>query len=712
MGHGKPRHLDPSPIHGDTQRERLLYRSILEETGDRVGEQFLRQLVRQLVQALDMPHAFVAEFAGSRDRVKTVAFWSDGDWLENVTYDLAGTPCSEVVRSGFCLCRDDVQKLYPEDLGLVTLGARSYLGIALGTRESGPVGHLALLDRKPILGESQNLSILQLFADRARIELERMRTEHLLQETLTELAVSSRDLGLAHDELEALLRMNQAVSHGLERDDLFGALAASLSALLAADRFGIELPFGTDQLRGHLLTPVDGALPSRTDAHVLPAEGTACDWVLRHAESLTAPSREELRERFPATFDVMLREGMESLCVIPLKSESECRAALFLMASSTHAYDEVRKGLLDQLGAAVSVALDNSLAHEELRDLKNRLAAENQYLQEEIRHEHDFSEIVGRSPAIQQTLAKVAKVAPSDTTVLILGESGTGKELIARAIHARSRHASNPLIKVNCAAIPEGLLESELFGHEKGAFTGATQRRIGRFELANDGTIFLDEIGELPLEAQVKLLRVLQEREFERVGGSTTYKVDVRVLAASNRDLPRAIDEGRFRGDLYYRLNVFPLELPPLRERIEDVPLLAQFFVDRLRTRAGRSAESIDPGARERLAAYSWPGNVRELENVIERALILSAPGDRTLGGAVIDAALPRPLPATRPVDASSSDSIRFDRRTLEELERHHIQATLHACGGRIEGDGGAAQELGLAPSTLRSLMKRLDIAR
>jgi len=698
------------------------FQSVLQTTADKAGGSFLRQLVRELAHALGVSHAFVAEFAGSRERVRTLGFWGDSDWLDDVEYDVRDTPCREVIRSGFHLCPDDVQALYPADEALRVLNLRSYAGIALGA-ESGAVGHLAVLDRKPLDGNERWLSLLRLFANRARIELERIQAEQQIEATLGDLrskladqslamASSSRELQFAHQELAALLRMNQAVSRGLERDDLFGALAGSLSSLLPTDRFGIEMPHEGDKLRGHLLQPVDGRLPNRTDAHILPAAGTACAWVIENGERWISASREEIRTRFPKTFEVMTRERVESLCVLPLGTGAEARAALFFMAEKERAYDDVRSGLLDELGGAVAVALDNSLAHEELSSLRDQLAAENQYLREEIRHDHNFAEIVGRSEALGRRLREVEQVAPTQATVLILGESGTGKELVARAIHARSPRAGRPLIKVNCAAIPEGLVESELFGHEKGAFTGAAQKRIGRFELAEGGTIFLDEIGELPLAAQVKLLRVLQEREFEPVGSSRTCKVDVRVLAATNRDLRKAIGEGRFREDLYYRLNVFPLELPPLRERLEDVPLLAELFLERAASRVGRRVAKLSREAAQRLVGYAWPGNVRELENVVERAVILCPEGQPELPFEVIESVLPasssaapEPVPERPSARATASE-------TLEGIQRGHIEDVLRACRGRIEGSGGAARALGLKPSTLRSLMKRLGVER
>jgi transcriptional regulator with GAF, ATPase, and Fis domain len=331
----------------------------------------------------------------------------------------------------------------------------------------------------------------------------------------------------------------------------------------------------------------------------------------------------------------------------------------------------------------------------QLRQLQERLTAENEYLREETERDAGFEEIVGRTPALRSALAQAARVAPMPTAVLLLGETGTGKELLARAIHARSPRGARALIKLNCASLPLSLVESELFGHEKGAFTGATSSRAGRFELADGGTLFLDEIAELPLEAQAKLLRVLQDGEFERLGSVRTRRVDVRLIAATNRDLERAIAEGRFREDLYYRLAAFPIRVPPLRERSEDVPYLVWDFIHQRQAELGRHIEHVSEDAMRRLVAWPWPGNVRELRNVIERALILS-------DGSTLE------------LDASFGGTVaeRVAAESLEDIERKHIARVLDRCGWRINGAGNAAEQLGLHPNTLRSRLKRLGVER
>jgi formate hydrogenlyase transcriptional activator len=362
-------------------------------------------------------------------------------------------------------------------------------------------------------------------------------------------------------------------------------------------------------------------------------------------------------------------------------------------------------------------------ALDEVERLKNRLQDENAYLKEELREQHP--DIVGESPRLRDALRRLAMVAPTDATVLISGETGTGKELIARAIHEASRRRDRPLVKLNCAAISAGLVESELFGHVKGAFTGASDRRVGRFELADGGTLFLDEVSELPLDTQVKLLRVLQEQEFEPVGSSKTVRVDVRVVAATNRDLPAEVAAGRFRADLYYRLNVFPLEIPPLRERREDIPALADAFLSRAARRVGKVFRRVSPAALEKLVRHDWPGNVRDLQNTIERAAIMSDGAElviefelnRARMGAAAAQAAPAREPAVSPPPPSSDtppspEAGAGEMLTLEETERRHVLAVLRQVRGVIEGPRGAAKLLDMKPSTLRFRIRKLGIRK
>jgi transcriptional regulator with GAF, ATPase, and Fis domain len=396
------------------------------------------------------------------------------------------------------------------------------------------------------------------------------------------------------------------------------------------------------------------------------------------------------------------RAAARSILCIPLVQQGTRPGLLYLENNlAAGAFGGKRGEVLQILASHAGVALENARLYEALQKHRERLLAENTYLQEEIQQEHNFEEIIGRSPALLETLAAVDRVARTEATVLILGETGVGKELVARAIHSRSPRRERPLVKVNCGAIAAGLVESELFGHVKGAFTGALQKRVGRFELADSGTIFLDEVGELALDAQVKLLRVLQERELEPVGSSRTVKVDVRVIAATNRDLSRAVREGRFRADLLYRLNVFPVRVPPLRERPQDIPMLIAFFRDALAKRLGKPIDGFARSDMQRLMAYAWPGNVRELQNVVERAGILAhgpelrlhphALGDPSAGG-------------------DPASEMGGELETLEAMERSYIARVLESTGGVIEGPRGAARVLGLNAATLRSRMKKLGV--
>jgi formate hydrogenlyase transcriptional activator len=361
-----------------------------------------------------------------------------------------------------------------------------------------------------------------------------------------------------------------------------------------------------------------------------------------------------------------------------------------------NAFDTQDIPFLQQVAAQIAVALDNAAVYRENKKLTEKLSKEKLYLEEEVRSAHNFDELVGESPALQRVLRELHTVAPSDATVLILGETGTGKELIARAIHRLSSRKDKPFIKLNCAAIPTGLLESELFGHEKGAFTGAISQKIGRLELADEGTLFLDEVGEIPLELQPKLLRVLQDQEFERLGSTRTIKVNLRLIAATNRDLVQSVSTHEFRSDLFYRLHVFPLHMPPLRERSKDIPLLVRYFVQKFAKRMSRKIETIPTEAMQALQNWMWPGNVRELENLIERSVILTQGTTLTV-----------PLAELRTDHNSPQQS-----STLEDLEREHILRVLRETGGVIAGMRGAAARLGMKRTTLQSRMQKLGISR
>jgi formate hydrogenlyase transcriptional activator len=394
----------------------------------------------------------------------------------------------------------------------------------------------------------------------------------------------------------------------------------------------------------------------------------------------------------------LLDEGVKSLCCVPLLSHTGARGALNVGRRQADAFVPDEIDLLSQVAQQVVIAVENALAYRQIAELKDKLAEEKLYLEDEIKTEYNFEEIVGDSPALTRVLKQLEIVAPTDSTVLIQGETGTGKELVARAIHHLGGRRERTFVKLNCAAIPMGLVESELFGHERGAFTGAIAQKVGRFELANGGTLFLDEVGDVPLELQAKLLRILQEQEFERLGSTRTIRVDVRLVAATNRDLRQMVADRQFRSDLYYRLNVFPIVVPPLRERTQDIPTLVRHFASKYARRMKKTLESIPSDAMEALNRYAWPGNIRELENFIERAVILS-PGPT----------LQIPLAELKQSDHAG---IAAQGMSLNAAEAAHIQRVLKETNGVIGGPSGAAARLGMKRTTLHAKIKKLGIPR
>jgi formate hydrogenlyase transcriptional activator len=495
----------------------------------------------------------------------------------------------------------------------------------------------------------------------------------------------------AQDRLKLLLEVTNRVVSKLELTDLLREISANIRRVLQCDVVGVRLP---DPETGELLVK---AIDSRSE---LPRDRRPClappaEAVFRTGK-LAKLTKEEIAEdpRIAAA-------GTKSLCMLPLISHEHVLGVLGLGSVHENAFSEDDLRFLSQVANQIALAVENALAYGEISQLKDRLARENVYLESEIRSELHFDEIVGTSKALKRVLADVETVATTDATVLIYGETGTGKELIARAVHNLSSRKSNAFVKLNCAAIPTGLLESELFGHEKGAFTGAISQRIGRFELAHRGTIFLDEVGEIPLDLQPKLLRVLQEHEFERLGSSRTFRSDARLIAATNRDLKAMVDDQKFRSDLFYRLNVFPIRVPSLRDRKEDIPLLVRHFVQEFSRRNNRAIDTIPSEAMEALIRYPWPGNIRELQNVIERAVIVSRGPVLTVVVSELEAAI-----ATKP--ASGSNEALQDM--LDETQRTQILRALEQANWVISGPNGAAARLGMKRSTFQFRMQKLGI--
>ena len=513
----------------------------------------------------------------------------------------------------------------------------------------------------------------------------------------------------SEDRKCTVLEINNAIIHNLTQEALFASVYEAIRGVVAFDRAAFLLY--QSESKTLKLVSMDSDRESeffRVGKEYQLQESQISASVLEHQEVVTRGDLEQ-----PRTIGEhrLVQEGIQSYCVVPLVAMGKSIGTFTLWSKSRDRYNQADAELLREVANQIAIAIANMQSYEEIKALKGRLEKEIVYLQEEIRTVHNFEEIVGSSPALLKLLRKVDQVAPTDSSVLIYGETGTGKELIARAIHDRSNRKDRPLVKVNCSAISAGLVESELFGHVKGAFTGAFERRIGRFELADGGTIFLDEVGELPLDTQVKLLRVLQEREFEPVGSNKSIRVDVRIICATNRNLQESIKDGTFRSDLYYRLNVFPLEVPPLRERRADIPQLAMFFLSRYARNLGKRIEGISASAKERLINYSWPGNIRELQNVIERALILCNGPILELESDLsnVSAAFVMPVPETAHTMLQADQA---QLKTLQEVEREHIMAVLQQTHGVIEGASGAARTLGLHPNTLRHRMEKLGIKR
>jgi formate hydrogenlyase transcriptional activator len=635
-----------------------------EAVSGKTGEAFFHALVGYLARALPADYVFVAALQADGQRVATLAVHAGTGEGAAFEYDLAGTPCSDVVTRQVCSYPTGVQKLFPEDKMLVEIGAEGYVGCPMTDSSGRCLGLLCAVTAQPLENPKLAEALLSIFAARAGTELERKNYED----------------ALAHSEE----RFRAFVVHGNE-----GVMWCKLEQPLSMD-----LP--EDEQIEHLYKYTYVADCNDQAARIF-GFYKAEDLLGARLDVITSRSDPEFLERLR----MGIRSGWESSQV-----ERTFQGRDLLMTRSgviengklqsvwTTARDITA---LKQAEAEVLRLNDELKSHlEQLTALKAQLEQDNAYLLDEIRSEHNLGDMVGASPKFRELTERIQLVAATTATVLITGETGTGKELVARAIHNLSPRSNRPLVKVNCAAISAGLVESELFGHVKGAFTGATERRIGRFEYADGGTLFLDEVTELPLETQGKLLRVLQEQEFEPVGTNRTLKVDVRLLAATNRNLAELVREGRFRMDLYYRLLVVPVDVPALRERRDDIPQLAAHFVRRWSRQFGRHVERISEDTMREMVTYDWPGNIRELENFLARAIVL-CPGDT----------LNMPL-----LVAETGPPAEHQPHSMEAAERKHIESVLASTGWVIEGPKGAAQILNMNPSTLRSRMRRLGVIR
>ena len=527
------------------------------------------------------------------------------------------------------------------------------------------------------------MSVLQI------IEIQRQAKLPLSVETL------AHTLQQEKRRLQMLLEVSSLVASNSDLPKLFPKISAKIRRVLAHEyaSFSLQEPGSGLLISQSIDFPLGKGFLSATQAAT--AESPSAHVFRQQSPQIF--SNEDLRNFQSDSTRNFLAEGLKSLCCVPLLRPEGPLGVLVLGSTRKGAFQSDDLKILEQIAAQLALAIENRRAASEIQTLRERLNQERKYLEGTIRAEGDFAEIVGESPALQQMLDQVSTVASSEATVLILGETGTGKELIARAIHRMSSRKHGPFVKLNCAAIPTGLLESELFGHEKGAFTGAVSQKIGRIELATGGTLFLDEIGEIPLELQPKLLRVLQDQEFERLGSNRTIRVNLRVVTATNRDLHKSVVQHQFRSDLFYRLSVFPIRVPSLRERPEDIPRLVRYFVHKLAKRMNRHIESIPTETMNALLEWPWPGNVRELENLMERSVILSAGNTLRV-----------PLSELRMHDTVETAS----DHTLDNAERQHIIRVLRETAGVISGPKGAARRLGLKRTTLQSKMQRLKITR
>ncbi len=549
------------------------------------------------------------------------------------------------------------------------------------------IGSIAVASKSADSYSEEEVRFLSLVADQAALAIDDALNFQASQAAQTALQRKN-------ERLKLLLEVNNSIVSNLELRGLLRAISASLRSVMQCDGVGVALP---DSDSGHL----------RVYAFDFPkSKGLIREEILIPANE-DSPGARAFRTGQPVSvlccgpdrIDPLAEaEGLQSLCHVPLISRNRTLGLLSLARLAPVPFSPRDLDFLSLVANQVAIAVENALAYQEIAELKDRLAQENVYLEDEIRSELNFEEIVGRSPALRSVLKEIETVAPTDSTVLIYGETGTGKELIARAIHNLSARGKSSFVKLNCAAIPTGLLESEMFGHEKGAFTGAVAQRIGRFELASRGTVFLDEIGEIPLELQPKLLRVLQEREFERLGSSRTLRTDARLIAATNRDLGAMVEDQKFRADLFYRLNVFPVEVPPLRARPDDIPLLVRHFVQQFARRMSRTVDTIPTETMNVLMRYHWPGNIRELQNLVERAVILST-------GPILKVPL-------NDLQAQPGPAAARKIETLEESERRQILEALEASDWVISGPNGAAAPLGLKRSTLQNRMEKLGIRR
>ena len=618
----------------------------------------------------------------------------------NVTADIIGghesapaeTPAGLVWETQEPLLLNDLaaEHRWPNVIGLMREdGVQSCCVVPL-TSASSRLGSVEFSSLRKDAYQSSDLELMQQIGRQVAVAVENVLNREAA-------GASRRDVERQRDRFSLLLRMTNTIASTLDLREVFKAVSLCLREMVPQEYASLILyQRETNRVRLEALDFPDnqGAL---TEGAISDVAGSLAALVLERRRPAVANNLPDLQALSHAVPQLLVSKGFRSMCSLPLLSRDRVIGCLNLASRQEQAFGEQDVEFLSQVAGQIALAVENALAYQQITELKDRLTEEKHYLEEEIRVEHGFDDIIGDSRVLKQVLSQVEIVAPTQATVLIQGETGTGKEPIARAIHRLSDRQQRTFVKLNCAAIPTGLLESELFGHERGAFTGAIAQKVGRFELAHGGTIFLDEVGEIPLELQSKLLRVLQEQEFERLGSTRTIRVDIRLVAATNRDLAKLVEEGRFRSDLYYRLNVFPLTLPPLRERREDIPMLVRYFAQHYAARMKKPIDSIPAATLEALSRYHWPGNIRELENLVERAVILSQ-------GTHLHVPL-QELKMVEPERQAASP-------TLQDAERAQILRVLRETKWTIGGPDGAAARLGLKRTTLTSKLKKLGLSR
>lgn len=689
--------------HAELHREKDRLKLLLDVNNSVVSNLELRELLRAVAASVrqvmhcDVVGVDLPDADGKNLLVYALDFpEGKGLFREEVLLPIDGTPPGQVFRTGKPVLLDHPA---PSEID-----AENYRRIAGEGIQYGCM--LPLISRERVLGvfglgrregqafTQEDVDFLMQIANQVAIAVEN--------------ALAYTQTTKLKEKLGTLLQVSEAIALNRDLKELFNELAGRLPRIFQFDFMNLVLhDAAANVMRLELLIAPEWS--TIKPGLVVPVDDSPAGMAWKTQQPVVIANVDE-ETRFPLLMPLLRENRVQSCCMVPLTSGERRLGSMGFGSFQKRTYSQAEVGFMRQVANQVAIAVDNALAYGQIAELQEKLAQEKLYLEDEIRSELRFEEIVGKSVSLRRMLREVETVAPSDSTVLILGETGTGKELIARAIHTRSTRQTHPFVKLNCAAIPTGLLESELFGHERGAFTGAIAQRIGRFELATRGTVFLDEIAEIPLELQPKLLRVLQEREFERLGSTRTLRSDARLIAATNRELETMVNDQKFREDLFYRLNVFPVRVPPLRERREDIPILVRHFAEQFARRMKKEIETIPSETMTTLTRYHWPGNVRELQNIIERAVIVSS-------GPVLNVALSelRQRVTREPVAANASKGGNGDaakRGNLENVERNHILSVLQDTNWVLAGPDGAAERLGLKRSTLQFRMKKLGIAR